>query len=1162
MEIPLNLSNSFFMRVVKRDGRHEKISFDKILKRIETLCETLKLDRIDAVEVTKDTINGLFDGITTEEIDHYAAVNCAEKIRDDPQYDKLASSLCISRLHKMTSKNFMDITNKLLNYEDKFGKNNPLITKQYYDFVEKNIDIIQATLDYHKDYDFDYFGYKTLERAYLHRTKLDSVNTENKKNKKNVKREIKCGNIIERPQHLLMRVAIALNLDNINDALETYDGLSKRYFIFGSPTLYNAGSKWQQLSSCFLLKMADNIEHIYDTIKEVALISKRAGGIGISMSDIRASGSLIRGTNGTSNGPVPFIQELNWTGRAVNQGGRRNGAIAIYLEPWHADIFHFCELRSNKGKEEERARDIFLALWIPNLFMKRVEQDGMWSLMCPDECPGLTKTYGNEFEELYCKYEKEKRFKKQIRAMDLWFHILSAQIENGMPYMLFKDNINQQSNHQNLGVIQSSNLCVSGDTYILTQKGQLQIKNLVNQNINIWNGKEWSNTNIMKTGTNKKLIKIKFSNGTYLKCTPEHKFYIMNNNDTIMIQANQLKINDKLIQHELPIINFNNYNYIDNELKYPYTQGFFSNNDGKTSISDIKYHKGYLYGENTKLLSYFDYVTYSEDNIEEFCYELLFHNDMNKNKNFVPINYPIKNKLKWFEGYCDANNLIFDNENLLISCYNDKEFLLKIRLMLQTMGCDSKICCNSKIKNIKFYNKSNYHLLILANDLNKLSKLGFSPNKLKFTINHPKQKLKFIKIVGIKKLEIKEDTFCFTENKRHMGIFNGILTGQCSEIVEYTAPDEIAVCNLSSICLPKFVEKNANGVLFFNFDKLLYVAGLVTLNLNKVIDINYYPVKNAKKSNIKHRPIGIGVQGLSDVFCMFDISYDSDEARILNRKIFETIYFGSLKKSMELAKKDGAYETFWFNGGCPFSKGKLQFHLWNLDESDLLMGFDWTTLINDIIKHGTRNSLLTTVMPTATTSQINGNTEACEPITTNVYTRSTLAGEFTIINKYLIEKLISLNLWNKEIRDELLYDRGSIQSIECIPNSIKAVYKTAFELKNKPIVLQAIERGPFIDQSQSLNLFCKIPDFEMLTSSHFYTWKNKLKTGLYYLRTQPAVDPMEFGLDIETIIQIEKKRNIIHVDNSTDNENDENNDNGKIPSREQQFECSGGGCSA
>jgi ribonucleoside-diphosphate reductase alpha chain len=791
-----------FMQVSKRSGQKERVSFDKILRRIDVLCEELCLARIDTTEVAKETINGLFDGITTEEIDHLTAVNCSEKIRDDPQYDKLAAAVCVSRLHKMTTKDFMEVTDKLYNNADPFKKSNPLISQQYYDFVKENINEIQTVLDnsYKRDYDFDYFGYKTLEKGYLHRVKLDDFK-QNIRDKVHKNVTIKNGSIVERPQHMWMRVALGLCQGDLKFGLETFEGLSNRCFIFGSPTLFNAGSQWPQCSSCFLLLMGDSIEDIYDTIKKIALISKRAGGIGVCVSNVRAAGSVIRGTNGVSSGVIPFIQELNWTGRAVNQGSRRLGAIACYIEPWHADIEHFCSLRSNKGKEEDRARDIFLALWIPDLFMRRVETNGVWTLMCPDECPGLTTTYGEEFEKLYMKYEAEGNFKKQMKAKDLWFHILSCQVEAGMPYMLYKDNINRQSNQKNVGVIQCSNLC--------------------------------------------------------------------------------------------------------------------------------------------------------------------------------------------------------------------------------------------------------------------------------------------------------------------------------SEITEFTSPDEVAVCNLSSLCLPKFLEKDNNGKYQFNFEKLRYIAGIAVRNLNHVIDINYYPVQEAKKSNNRHRPIGLGVQGLADVFCMLRLPYDSTEAKILNRKIFETIYFGALQMSNELAKIYGPYETF---AGSPFSEGLLQFHLWGIHQSELLMGYDWDSLIESIKTFGTRNSLLTTVMPTASTSQIMGNFEACEPITSNVFTRTTSVGEFTVINKYLVEELINLGIWSLDIRNELIYDAGSIQNIANIPNDVKLIYRTAYELKNKPICDLAIERGGFIDQSQSHNLFQKVPDFDSLSSSHFYTWRKKLKTGLYYLRTQPAVDALKFGLDGDAVTSIKSRR--------------------------------------
>ena len=764
------------MQVIKRNGQLEDVQFDKILNRIDILVKKCDLKRVNPVKIAQDTISGLHNKITTEDIDNLASIQCAHRMKEDIEYDKLAVAICVSRLHKMTNKDFMQVSNELKSYN--------LISDKYYDFVKNNINTIIKNIDYSKDYNFDYFGFKTLERSYLHKIK-----------------DGKKSYIAERPQHMWMRVALGLNLDNIDDAMETYEGLSRMEFIFGSPTLFNSGSDCNQMSSCFLLKMGDSIEEIYETIKQVALISKRAGGIGISMSDIRSSGSLIRGTNGISNGPIPFIQEINYTGRAVNQGGRRNGSIAIYTEPWHSDVFHFCELRSNKGNEDQRARDIFLALWIPDLFMKRLEEHGMWSLMCPDECPGLTQVYGEEFEALYTKYENEGKYKRQIKASELWIHIITNQFETGMPYMLYKDHVNRKSNQSNSGVIQSSNLC--------------------------------------------------------------------------------------------------------------------------------------------------------------------------------------------------------------------------------------------------------------------------------------------------------------------------------TEIVELSSPEEIAVCNLSSLCLPKFVKEDKNGKKYFDFKRLEYVAGLATKNLNKVIDINYYPVKEAKNSNFKHRPIGLGIQGLADVYFLFDYPYDSTESRILNRQIFETIYYGALKMSVELAKEYGSYSTF---EGSPFSKGQLQYHLWELQKDKLLMNYDWETLIDDIVTFGTRNSLLTTVMPTASTSQIMGNFESMEPVASNVYTRTTLAGEFTVVNKHLVEKLLNLGLWTENIRNELLYDRGSVQQISKIPDKIKKVFKTAFELGNKPIIDQSIERGPFIDQSQSLNLFCDIPDSNKLTRCHFYSWKNGLKTGMYYLKTQPATSAIQFGLDYDVIEEIKEKR--------------------------------------
>jgi len=787
------------MRVQKRDGTYEPVSLNKITNRVRGICLKLSLDRVDPTVIAIETVNGLCDKITTEEIDRYSAKVSAYKIMEDPQYNKLAAGLCISNLHKTTTSDIYEVAKRLYYNTDTLGEHNPSVTKRYLDIVEKNREILNRTIDYEKDYYFDFFGIKTLERAYLYR-----INTDNK------------NHIVERPQHMIMRVAIGIHWENIDKVIETYDLISNKYFTHATPTLYNAASPRPQMSSCFLLKMDDSLSDIFELIKKIALISKWAGGIGVHITNIRAIGSLIRGTKGDSDGILPLIRVLNNVARYVNQGGRRKGSIAVYLEPWHYDIFQFCDLRKNTGAEELRARDMFLALWVPDIFMRAVQDDDHWYLMCPDECQNLTTTYGDEFEKIYLQYVKEGKYKKKIRAKDLWFHIIGAQIETGMPYMAFKDNANRQSNYKHKYVLQGSNLC---------------------------------------------------------------------------------------------------------------------------------------------------------------C-----------------------------------------------------------------------------------------------------------------------------------------------------------------EIYEPATKDEIAVCNLASICLPRFIEEDENGEKFYNFEKLMKIARVVTRNLDYVIDHNFYPVEETKHSNMLHRPIGLGVQGLADVYCIMKYPFDSPEAFELNKKIFETIYFGCITESNILAKERGSYKTF---KGSPFSKGQFQFHLWGFSEEDLLMNYDWKSLKENVKKWGMRNAQLTALMPTASTSQIMGNNEAFEPFTSNLYTRTTLAGEFIRVNEHLVEDLIKLDLWTKEVREELLYDNGSIQNIEEIPQNIKDLYKIAFEMKTKPLVQQSIDRGKFVDGGCSMNLFSDQPDSRMLTSSHFYGWKNGIKTGMYYLRSRTAVNAIKFGLDPDSIKRIERKRGI--VDDSSEDESKSDN---------------------
>ena len=757
------------MYVVKRDGRTEPIMFDKITARVRKLCYGLN-PLVDPVKVAMRVIEGLYDGVTTSELDNLAAEIAATLTTAHPDYAILAARISVSNLHKNTKKIFSEVMDDLYNYiNPRTGKTAPLLSDEVYKVISENKELLDSTIIYNRDFSYDYFGFKTLERSYL--LKLN-------------------GKIAERPQHMLMRVSIGIHLNDLKAAIETYELMSKKYFTHATPTLFNAGTPKPQMSSCFLLTMKDDsIEGIYDTLKQTAKISQSAGGIGLSIHTIRSTGSYIAGTNGTSNGIVPMLQVFNDTARYVDQGGgKRKGSFAIYIEPWHSDIFDFLELKKNHGKEEMRARDLFYAMWMPDLFMKRVEANSEWTLMCPNECPGLCDVHSKEFDKLYTKYEKEGKGRKSIKARELWEKILEAQIETGNPYMLYKDAANLKSNQQNLGTIRSSNLC--------------------------------------------------------------------------------------------------------------------------------------------------------------------------------------------------------------------------------------------------------------------------------------------------------------------------------TEILEYTSPDEIAVCNLASIALPMFVKDGA-----FDHQELFRITKRATKNLNRVIDRNYYPVIEAQNSNFRHRPIGLGVQGLADTFIKLRMPFTSDEAKKLNQDIFETIYYAAATASMEEAKKDGKYETY---DGSPISEGKFQHNLWDVDEKDLSGFWDWAKLRKNVLKHGVRNSLLVAPMPTASTSQILGNNECFEPYTSNIYTRRVLSGEFIVVNKHLLEDLVSLGLWNEELKQEIMRANGSIQDIDIIPDDIKELYKTVWELSMKDIIDMAKHRGYFIDQSQSLNLFVEGATMAKLTSMHFYAWKSGLKTGMYYLRTKSAVDAIKFTLDKKT----------------------------------------------
>jgi ribonucleoside-diphosphate reductase alpha chain len=881
----------------------------------------------------------------------------------------------------------------------------------------------------------------------------------------------------------------------------------------------------------------------------------------------------------------------------VHNSGKRNGSIAIYLEPWHADIQDFLDLKKPHGNEEDRARDLFYALWIPDLFMERVRSGGIWSLMCPDECKVLSDVWGAAFVELYEKYESEGKFRKQMPAQELWFKIMESQIETGTPYILYKDAANSKSNQQNLGTIKSSNLCVAPDTMILTQEGYYPIKELKDQKVNVWNGKEFSETVVHQTGTMQKLITIKFDNGIDLKCTPYHKFYIetglrpADKSKPEIIEAQNLQLGMRIIRYNLPIINTN----IDKTIKYPYTQGLFAaegtyqkyEEDKKHQCEYQKYidtdfckrHQNFekkydnekcsaesytdrpyiwLYDDKKSLIKYIDWI-YSNENVECNRLDVAIPHDI-LDKFFVPLNYNIETKIKWLEGYLDGDGSIIELngiKNIQVSSI-EEIFIKEVHLMLQTMGINATI----SISREKGYHKlpdgkggekdymcqKIYRMNIDCESLHKLIDLGYKPKRLDISnIRLPHHKTnKYIRVAAIIDNSEVDDTYCFNEPKEHKGIFNGILTGQCTEIIEYESPEETAVCNLNSICLPTYITIEEDGTKTFNFEKLHEIAMIATKNLNKIIDINFYPVEKARRSNLKHRPIGIGIQGLADTYIIMGYPFDSKEAADLNKMIFETIYHGAIESSMLISKKrselieelkekevltptreaeikkylnlnefediskeyPGAYSTF---SGSPMSKGLFQFDLWNVNPGN--SRYDWDKLRSDILKYGIRNSLLVAPMPTASTSQIMGLNEAAECITSNIYKRKTLAGEFILVNKYLIKDLINEGIWNKDMKNKILLGEGSVQHIPEIPEKIRKLYKTVWEISQKVIIDQAADRGPYICQSQSMNLFIEDPDFKKLTSMAFYTFDKKLKTGCYYLRSKPKAKTQQFTID-------------------------------------------------
>lgn len=1115
---------AFSMRVVKRSGQDEAVSFNKVLQRIRKASKGLT---INPDVLAQQVLSQIYDGVKTSEIDELTGQLAASLSTNHPDWGTLASNIVTSNHQKKTSDRFSQVMLEL-SEQPKGSYIHPDIVALCKDPV--SAERIDAAIDYQRDYLFDYFGFKTLEKSYLLR---------------DAKRVIK-----ERPQHMWMRVALALWTTNLERAFETYDALSLKKFTHATPTLFNSGTPRQQLSSCFLLTMKDDsITGIYETLKDCATISQHAGGIGLSIHKIRAKGSIIRGTNGTSNGIVPMLRNFNATARYVDQGGgKRNGSFAIYIEPWHADIEDFLKLKLNTGMEEDRARDLFYALWISDLFMRRVEANVDWTVFCPDEAPGLDDVWGAEFEALYLKYEAEGRGRKKINAQKLWFQILDAQIETGTPYLLYKDAANAKSNQQNLGTIKSSNLCVAPETMILTDKGQKQIHELEDKEVTLWNGDAWSKTTVRKTGVNQKLISVLLSNGAEIHCTPYHKFLVRDSyrdkeslKDCKRIDASELKEGMKLAKCDLPVVEGN----ATEDILFPYTHGFFCG-DGTyhTQSSGNRYPGVALYGEKKKLMSYLEIRSTSGVETSQGLINCLLPTELAE-KYYVPMNASLRCRLEWFAGLLDADGTVAhngENESLQIGSINF-EFLDNIRMMLQTLGVQSKV---TKLRDARqtllpdgkggrklFDCQPLWRILVSSTSLYRLDSLGLDCKRLVIKGNMPQRNAEqFVTVVSVTDMGRTDDTYCFNEPLNHAGIFNGILTGNCTEIIEYSAPDETAVCNLASISLPSCVNL-VDGR--FDFAELRNIVRISVRNLNRVIDINYYPTPETKNSNMRHRPVGLGIQGLADVFAMLKYDWESPEAAQLNQLIFEHMYFEAVSESARIAQVEGSYSSF---AGSPASQGRLQPDLWNvtpLTEKD--SSLDWAGLRMQA-KAGLRNSLLVAPMPTASTSQILGNNECFEPFTTNIYTRRTLAGEFTVLNKYLLSELREAGLWSDGLKNEIIARNGSVQGIDAIPADVQARYKTTWEIKQRTLIDMARDRGAFIDQSQSLNLFVADPTYSKLTSMHFYAWKAGLKTGCYYLRSKAPVVAQQFTVDPRLLSAISSGGKVADLSSDSEEESD------------------------
>jgi len=1081
------------MKVIKRSGQEVEMLFDKVTQRIQKLNRSPEFTvlNVQPDKVAQKVFQSMYDGISTSEIDNLSSEVAIGMITENPDYEILAMRIAVSNLQKTSPKCFSD---SMLALHAK-----GVLSDEFMKFIKLEMD---AWIDHKRDYDFGYFGIKTLQKGYLNQG--------------------------ETPQYLLMRVALGIHGDDYTRVKETYDLMSHRYFTHATPTLFNAGTNRPQMSSCFLVAAKDDsIEGIYDTLKECAQISKWSGGIGLHISNIRSNGTPIKGTNGVADGIVPMLRVFNNTARYVNQGGgKRKGSFAVYLEPWHADVMEFLELRLNQGDEEARCRDLFTALWIPDLFMQKVEEDGDWYLMCPNESPDLQDRFADDFNELYRTYVAQGRYKKKVRAREVWDAILKSQVETGTPYMCYKDSVNEKSNQKNIGVIKSSNLCVAPETMILTKNGYQKISGLVGQVVDVWNGEEWSAVTISRTSDKSRLVRVNFSDGTFLECTEYHKFHLQvgYGNKTEIKPTTNLVPGDRLIKWTPP----NPVEFEDAEdFSYPYTHGFFCG-DGTyhSTYSGFKTIPGVsLYGEKKKLVEHLEIRTISGEEDASGRLNIQLPYDL-PNKFKVPLRGSVKTRLDWFAGLCDADGHTQGcpgnptQKSISVGSIH-MNFLRDIQLMLHTLGVSSVIGLlreagetelpDGKGGKKMFDTQACWRLVVSALGVETLINAGFVTHRLDLSDFTPvtRDVRQYVRVVSIEDNGRMDATYCFNEPKRHMGIFNGVITGNCTEIMEVSEADETAVCNLASLCLPTFLrEKTApdgSHTFIFDFDKLQEVTRVVTRNLNRVIDKNYYPTEAARKSNLRHRPIAIGVQGLADVFMMMGYSFDEPAARELNKHIFRSIYFAALQESCDLAMSEGAYETF---RDSPADKGQLQFDLWG--QTDHIFG----KLKQDIATWGLRNSLLIAPMPTASTAQIMGNNEAFEPYTTNIYLRRTLAGEFVVVNKHLVRDLQKLGLWSPQMKTEIVRHGGSISQIDGIPLDIKNIYRTVWEIPQKSLIDMSADRGAYIDQSQSLNIFMEDPTVAKLSSMHLYGWKKGLKTGMYYLRTRPKAKPIQITVPV------------------------------------------------